>query len=148
MTSNIYDTSVYQKAAQVANIYLLGEKKKQILLKNLIDESFDIKISNEKSFSSFGNEKFIGYYYLPDIDAAHHLYLKEGTLFTFIKGIGEIPFIFKSQGSNEFWLGGRGGVNGRFNIQNGEVIGMILFDFSRAPDLIWRKLSTRPICKI
>eukprot|EP01080_Neovahlkampfia_damariscottae_P001405 gene1405-12025_t len=150
MTSNIYDPAVYSKAAQAAQIYLTGFAKKNIELKPIVyDEMYKLKnFIPEKSFSSFRLEKFVGYYYLPDIDAAHHLYIKNGYLFLTIKDLGDIPFIFRSTGSNEFWLGQRNGISGRFLENRGVITGIFVKDFPRAENLMWKKLSNKPICKI
>jgi hypothetical protein len=147
MTSNIHDSSFYNRGNQVANIYLGGSKlhlnKENQFLEQLVNIRIDIPTA--KYFSRFTNEKFAGYYASEDLQSAHHIYVNNGIVFMSIKNLAEIPLIFKANNS-EFWFGSVGGISGRFTTQNDRIVGMILLDFPRAPNIIWRKLSDKPIC--
>eukprot|EP01080_Neovahlkampfia_damariscottae_P008752 gene8752-700_t len=116
VTANIADGKIQKKAFEVSQVFL-DKKLKDI---HRIDQNeIKIEVDIETSFK-IDPSFYVGYYYQNEIEVAHRLYSKKGNLFMNIKNLGEIQIVLKENHEFTFLQN----VNGKFLIQNGQVVGM------------------------
>jgi len=65
-------------------------------------------------------------------------------MFLILGRLGRIPIIPHT--GLFFWFGNPNTTLGRFIENNGRIVSAELINFSRAPNIIFRKLDTEPIC--
>ena len=146
LTANVEDFEVYNKVFEAAAIYL-GEKPSKINTDFLKFDNFNFKIEVEKSkkstIQSIDSQIYVGYYHQPELETVQQVEFKNNLLFINLKNVGIVPLTLTGN-NHEFKISTFG--KGRFIVQDGKVVGMLFIELIRANNILWRKLSTKPIC--
>jgi CubicO group peptidase (beta-lactamase class C family) len=150
MTSNIYDTRVYTKTVEAAKIYLdipLDSKEtiEQIYTEKYLTDSLSIKTNEKATPSLFRNfNKYVGYYHSAELKVVHEVKVENQILYISVRNLGNVVLVMKNE--LEFWLGQVNGASGKFFLVGDKIVGFEIIDFPRAPNLLFRKLDSQPIC--
>lgn len=140
MTSNIYDTNVLVKSNEALKIYLgLDVKLNHIVEQPEIEIQPHFKQSIPKRI-----QKFLGYYYSRELRITYHIQQDQNGFFFHLGRMGRIPIILIN--NHEFWIGAPGNLRGRFIESNGQITQLEIINFSRAPNIYFRKMESEPHC--
>lgn len=120
-----------------------------LLMKNLKQRPTerDLKMAYKKStkLMMFQPSDYLGFYYCDELKGTFRFFEELGRIMFTLRETGKYPLIPKEQ-RHHFWIAVVGGTSMYFLEEQGQIIGFVLVDYSRAINLRFVKVQREPIC--